>query len=148
MILLISSLPLVGLFVMGIYSLCLLIMLDEELDARKANDRHGDRNEGQRRQQQRNNIPEPVVVHVEQEVQGTHLAADSERNVPVYQPNSYMPLQDQDLVVEILDVSPEQMEANACVICLDKPKDCVFYPCGHQCLCSGCSERFKREARH
>jgi hypothetical protein len=50
-ILIISSVPLLGLFVMGIYSLCLLIMMDDEMEARKDNDRQGDssnRNEGRR----------------------------------------------------------------------------------------------------
>ena len=50
-ILVISSVPLLGLFVMGIYSLCLLIMMDEEIEARKENDNQvssSNRNEGQR----------------------------------------------------------------------------------------------------
>ena len=59
-----------------------------------------------------------------------------------------MPLHNEDLMIEILDFSPEQMEDKNCVICLTNPKDSVFYPCGHQCICHGCSEKFKREARH
>jgi hypothetical protein len=42
--LLISSVPLLMLFAMGIYSLCLLLMIDEELEARKNNDRSNERN--------------------------------------------------------------------------------------------------------
>lgn len=57
-ILIISSVPLLMLFVMGIYSLCLLIMMDDELEARKDNDRNGDsdRNEGRVHQMDTRNI--------------------------------------------------------------------------------------------
>jgi hypothetical protein len=34
-ILVITSLPMLSLFLMGIYSLCLVLMLEEEMDARK-----------------------------------------------------------------------------------------------------------------
>jgi len=57
-------------------------------------------------------------------------------------------LAQQELVLEILDVNKEQEEANECVICLVAKKDTAFYPCGHQCLCFPCSEKFKRVAQH
>ena len=60
----------------------------------------------------------------------------------------YKALSDQELVVEVLDISEEQQQAEECVVCLSNKKEIVFYPCGHQCLCSPCSERFKREAQH
>jgi hypothetical protein len=63
-ILVISSIPLLGLFAMGIYSLCLLIMLDDELEARKKNDREvegSNRLEG-RRSDTYNHIPAPAVI--------------------------------------------------------------------------------------
>ena len=66
---------------MGIYSLCLLIMIDDELEARKNNDRAGDsnRNEGQRLDT-RNHIPEPVVIQDDNSIALTGIN-DSERNV-------------------------------------------------------------------
>ena len=57
-------------------------------------------------------------------------------------------LANEDLTIEILEVNEDQMEKNECVICMDQPKDTVFYPCGHQCLCKPCGDRFKKEARH
>ena len=50
-------------------------------------------------------------------------------------------------VIEILEIN-EDADEHLCVICLDKEKDSVFYPCGHQCTCMDCGERFKKEARH
>ena len=65
-ILIISSLPLFGLFCMGIYSLILLLKIDEELEARKkANERKTDRVEGiiDENNAHRNiNAPRPIVV--------------------------------------------------------------------------------------
>ena len=41
-----------------------------------------------------------------------------------------MPLENQELVVEILDIDNDN-DSNLCVICLEKEKNCAFYPCGH-----------------
>jgi hypothetical protein len=57
-------------------------------------------------------------------------------------------LDKEDLVVEVLDVSLDQMEKDECVICMSAKKETVFYPCGHQCVCVPCGERFRKEARH
>lgn len=59
-----------------------------------------------------------------------------------------MDLVEQSYVVEVLDINKEQIENNECVICMTNRKNCAFYPCGHQCLCKECSDRFKKEARH
>ena len=40
-------------------------------------------------------------------------------------------LANEDLTIEILEVADDQMEKNECIICMDQPKDTVFYPCGH-----------------
>ena len=29
-----------------------------------------------------------------------------------------------------------------CVVCLDRPKEYLIYPCGHKCLCGVCMEKF------
>jgi hypothetical protein len=80
-------------------------------------------------------IPEPVVIMDDNSIALTGVNAnDSERN-PRPSNSTYLPLHNEDLMIEILDVSPEQFEDNACVICLTNPKNSVFYPCGHQCLC-------------
>ena len=52
------------------------------------------------------------------------------------------------MVVEVLDVDPAQQQAEECVVCLVNKKEIVFYPCGHQCLCQECCERFKKESQH
>ena len=33
--------------------------------------------------------------------------------------------------------------ATQCVVCLHRPLDVVLEPCGHLCLCRGCSDRIK-----
>ena len=30
-----------------------------------------------------------------------------------------------------------------CVVCLDNAATCAIVPCGHRCVCTGCSTRFK-----
>ena len=40
-------------------------------------------------------------------------------------------------------VRPELNE-NMCVSCEEKPKECVFIPCGHKCLCKDCGDRLKK----
>lgn len=51
-------------------------------------------------------------------------------------------------MVEILEIAPDQLNSDTCVICLSNKKEIVFYPCGHQCLCLDCSKRFQDQARH
>jgi len=34
-----------------------------------------------------------------------------------------------------------------CVVCLENPPVVAFIPCGHRCLCSGCSHRLPKELR-
>ena len=117
-ILILSSLPYLGLFLLGIYSCVLCIRVDEELEARqnvkKSND--GDRAEGRH-----------LLSKVE-EAESTTLHT-------------------QEHTIEILAIN-EAESGNECVICLDNPKTMFFYPCGHLCLCSPCAQRFKQEAQH
>jgi len=57
-------------------------------------------------------------------------------------------LSDQQHVIEVLEIDQEFIDSDLCVICMTEPKDCVMYPCGHQCFCHTCSKRFKEQARH
>ena len=57
-------------------------------------------------------------------------------------------LSEQDMVLEVLEIDAEGERGEKCVICWTNPKDSIFYPCGHQCLCFECSQRFKKEAKH
>jgi len=66
------------------------------------------------------------------------------KEIPADQRNK--DIAEQELVLEILDVG--NPDDDMCCICMDKPKDSIFYPCGHMVLCFGCAERFKKEARH
>lgn len=34
----------------------------------------------------------------------------------------------------------------ACLVCMDAPKQFGFYPCGHVCVCSGCSQRLVEQS--
>jgi hypothetical protein len=38
--------------------------------------------------------------------------------------------------------SQNDVDATLCVICMDAPRVMAFVPCGHRCLCVGCSASF------
>ena len=102
-IMILLSLPLLIIFAMGIYSLVLILMLDQEIEERE---------------KYRAN----VVEHQDDDLHA------------------------QQNVIEVLEVPKNDGES--CIICLNKPKEMAFYPCGHQCLCEECSESFLEQARH
>jgi hypothetical protein len=39
--------------------------------------------------------------------------------------------------------NPDESDEDHCVICLDAAPSRICVPCGHQCLCSGCSKHFE-----
>ena len=41
-----------------------------------------------------------------------------------------------------LEVARLEEEAKECVSCMDRPKTNALIPCGHKCLCEGCSQGF------
>ena len=48
------------------------------------------------------------------------------------------------VVVEVEEPAPElfpEQETELCCICSDEPKNTVFIPCGHLCVCDACSAR-------
>lgn len=50
--------------------------------------------------------------------------------------------------VDILDIPQGYLDSKICCICLDKPKDAAFYPCGHECVCFPCGKTFLNQATH
>jgi len=48
--------------------------------------------------------------------------------------------------VDVLEVPENAMEQNLCIICMDKQKNSVFVPCGHECVCHPCGDKFMRQA--
>lgn len=130
-ILLISSLPMVAIFFMGIYSVFLAIKIEEELEQRQKTDelrgiKKSDFNyrvQGraeQIREARQNNIIKPV------EDPGRSTDKESTK------------LHKEEHVIEVLDL-PDDRDENLCAICLNAEPNSVFYPCGHQCLCHPCS---------
>ena len=107
-ILVIMSTPLLIIFLMGIYSLVLLLMLDEELEERKK-------------------LANLKVDDTDEDLQD---------------------LAKKENVIEVLEIEPEDLNQENCVICMSKPRDFAFYPCGHQCLCEDCAQKFRTQARH
>ena len=134
--LIVTSIPLLALFGMGIYSLVLATMVEEELEARK---------EGQTSDVPMRPVREQSIRldDVEQlpRVQAPEVASQEEVS-------AVNGLWQQAHVIEVLAVEPEMLEKEECVICMTNPRDTVFYPCGHQCLCEPCAVLFKRQARH
>ena len=148
-VLLITSIPLFALFVMGIYSCVLVLMVDDELDQRKKILKAANQN---RAEGLLNFSNQPVqaasggnLVEFQPlpSQEGQTVRSDQESGPKSYTLDS---LAKQEHIVEVLEIQDEN-DPN-CVICMDKPKDSCFYPCGHQCLCFDCGERFKKEARH
>ncbi len=87
------------------------------------------------------NLPRPIV-----RLQNEEEVKDPEQRRTTF--DALRDLAAEHLTVEVLQVDPKQYESNECVICMDAPRNTVFYPCGHQCLCEPCGQRFKKEARH
>lgn len=108
-ILVLMSLPLLFIFIMGIYSLVLLIYVDDELESRK--------------------------VHEE----GSDGEADD---------GGAPDLARKEHIIELLQIDEKQLDKNECIICLDRPKDNIFYPCGHKQICGPCGRDFMAQARH
>ena len=45
----------------------------------------------------------------------------------------------------IFSLQPMTLPAGAeCVVCMDKPLEMVFVPCGHICVCEECSAQITR----
>ena len=47
---------------------------------------------------------------------------------------------------ELLKLPADHSKNNMCVICLDKERDSIFYPCGHECVCQPCGKQFMDKA--
>lgn len=133
--LVICSLPMFAIFIMGIYSVVLATMLEKETDARKKVDQARDekRAEGKKKKKYQAVARDELVELEEQKM----LDGDSRESTSMHA---------DEHIIEVLEL-PEE-DVNSCAICLDAEPDSVFYPCGHQCLCNPCGERFKKEARH
>ena len=130
--LLITSLPVLGLFLMGVYSCYLAIILDEELDQRKKS-----------RRQRGEVVKEAAAPRRDNDYQ----AAASTVSAPRRQAPKLDQTVHQEHTIEVLDIRGQEPGDPSCVICLDREKDAAFYPCGHQCLCHECGDRFLKEAK-
>ena len=127
---LILSIPMFGLFCMGIYSLILLLRIDNELEARKKHDADS-------------LARYPSTVNQQDiEIEMNRVVPKPENRVDQKE------LQDEEYVLELLHIDQQAMQNNLCVICFTAEKNSVFVPCGHQCVCHPCGERFFREAKH
>lgn len=120
-ILLISSLPMVAIFFMGIYSVYLAIKIEEELEQRQKSDqKRGIRNERARVDRQAESIREARQRNIMKPVQDPEVQSVRESTK----------LHHEEHVIEVLDL-PENRDESLCAICLDAEPNSVFYPCGH-----------------
>jgi hypothetical protein len=39
---------------------------------------------------------------------------------------------------------PEEPVTNNCIVCTERPQNCLFLECGHMCCCSECAARLKK----
>jgi len=44
---------------------------------------------------------------------------------------------------DIVRQASEMLEVNRCCVCMDRPKNAVFTPCGHKAVCLECGERLR-----
>ena len=109
-VLLLMSIPLLLIFAMGIVSLILYILVEDELEAREEADKLNPR-------------PDDPQDDMDQLDHAEH-------------------------VVEVIKFDEDQINKDECIICMDKPKDSLFYPCGHKHVCFDCGRRFLMQARH
>jgi hypothetical protein len=68
------------------------------------------------------------------------LKQEKRRLLPVVVAHSYDD-QGSDGTAVPSDLAPpqQQLEVQSCVICMEEPKVMVCVPCGHRCMCTGCS---------
>ena len=136
-----TSIPLLALFLMGIYSIVLASKVEDELEARESKEEQRRVGGGAPK-----SAP-PPLANAPVEVANIQVSAPDQPRDPEHGGRQQTPLNNQNHVIEILQID-EGLDEDTCVICMDAKKETVFYPCGHQCLCQPCSETFKQEARH
>lgn len=44
----------------------------------------------------------------------------------------------------LLSIPDDSHANNTCVICLERERDSIFYPCGHECVCEKCGRQFMK----
>jgi hypothetical protein len=88
----------------------------------------------------RDNARPPAVSttphHVLQAVAVTPVTATA---VPA--PQDLSALTDERLVELRAAIDAELHSRRQCVVCCERPKSCVFYPCKHQCCCASCAAK-------
>ena len=102
--LLLTSMPIAALFLIGLHTCYLALILDEELDLRKQNNPRPSRDNDFRQ------LPKAPKLSKKR---AKAIAKENEHTI------------------EVLDLSGLNQDDPACVICLDRQKDSAFYPCGH-----------------
>jgi hypothetical protein len=48
---------------------------------------------------------------------------------------------DEELVALRTAIDAELAARRQCVVCCERPRACVFYPCKHQCTCTTCADK-------
>ncbi|TNV67721.1 hypothetical protein FGO68_gene16507 [Halteria grandinella] len=46
----------------------------------------------------------------------------------------------------LLSIPDDAHSNNYCVICIERERDSIFYPCGHECVCHKCGQQFMKQA--
>lgn len=129
-VLILASLPFLGLFIMGCYSFAICFMIESEMDFRKQD------------------LIEQAVGYAEEQQNQIDKAESILQGSRIDEVDMGTSLAGKSHVIEILDFDEKNRDRDECVICLNGPKNTAFYPCGHQCFCNQCASMFKQQAKH
>lgn len=127
------SLPFLAMFLIGCHSMYLLNLIMDEVKSRKQERilRGGSHVE-----------MSELSTHENQEIPQILSAGGGiyiENDIIYHRP----PLNDEYLVLQL---PADAHTHNLCVICMEKERDSIFYPCGHECVCSTCGKEFMYKA--
>ena len=122
-VLLLLSLPYLVIFAIGCHSMYLTNMIYDEIKFREEESESHDNYYYNRR---RNNSPS-FQDEERKEVSIPKLKLEKELDE-----------------VELLDINHAYPDSKVCVICYEVPKNTIFYPCGHECVCFDCGQNFLR----
>ena len=126
------------LFLMGIYSCTLAIWVEEELEHRTIMENGGVHPDAEKRRHQQE------LNRIIKDAKKPKTKNNDFHNIELADRSK--DLDKEEHVVEVLDI--DGVDEALCCICLDGPRNSVFYPCGHQVICKNCADRFRKEAKH
>ncbi|CDW89039.1 e3 ubiquitin-protein ligase neurl1b-like [Stylonychia lemnae] len=149
-VLLLTSLPFLGIFIIGCHSMYLLNLIYDELKLRADQEKNNQKQQPKQIQFSEMNpiVLNSVVALNQQNIQNINHPVLGVSYGGMQQRDIYQQFREREAQQEMHVLAiPENNFDNKCIICLDKKKDSVFYPCGHECVCNTCGKEFMKIVR-